>query len=197
MAQKKKISTIENKEPRVQAQSTFTPPSARSNGINILMNVVLLLVSLFFVMILMKKVDGYKWVRETLFKENLEFIKKYPTLNTDQKLEAKLGFDYAYIRMLKEAPENAVIIMPRRSLIDSVRKQNQAFALNSGGIFNGTWSEYFIYPRKVVYEDDKAKNPLYKKATHVAILSYSGYEKLNYQVADSSKKAYGVVAIAK
>ena len=197
MAQKKKTNPIENKEPRVQAQTTFIPPSEKPKGINFLVNVVVLLLSLFFVMILMKKVDGYKWVRETLFKENLDFIKKNGSLTTDQKLEAKLGFDYAYVRMLKDSPENAVILMPTRTYIDTIRKQNQAISMNSAGIFNATWSEYFLYPRKIVFEDERDKNPLYKKVTHVAILSYRGYEKLNYQVADSSKIAYGILAITK
>ena len=196
VAQKKKFNPIENKEPKVQAQNTFVPPTEKGKSINFLLNVVVLFVSFFVVFLLAKKIGGYKWVRETLLKENLDYIKKFPKLTTEEKLESRLGFDYAYIKMLKESPENAVILMPRRSFIDSVRKDNQALSMNSAGIFNGTWSEYFLYPRKVVFEDNK-QNPLYNKVTHVAILSYKGYEKLNYQVADSSKKAYGIVPISK
>ncbi len=155
----------------------------------------MLLVSFLLVFLLIKKVDGYKWVKDTLIKENMDVIKKYPNLTTDEKLQAKLGFDYAYLKMLNKAPENAVILMPSRTLIDTVRKQQQAINLNSGGIFNGSWSRYFVYPRRLVYEDNKDKDPLYKKVTHIAVMNYWGYDKINYQVADSAKQAFGVIPV--
>ena len=56
------------------------------------------------------------------------------------------------------------------------------------------WANYFVYPRKLIYEDEKADFPqLYQQATHVAIVNYWGYDKLLYQVKNKNK--YSVMPI--
>jgi hypothetical protein len=44
------------------------------------------------------------------------------------------------------------------------------------------WITYFLYPRRMVYEDDKGKSPLYAQATYVVSINGYGIDKLNYQV---------------
>lgn len=44
---------------------------------------------------------GYEWLIEGYAKGNLKVIKQYDNLNNDQKLEMKLGYDYAFIEMIR------------------------------------------------------------------------------------------------
>ena len=58
---------------------------------------------------------GYEWLIEGYAKGNLKVIKQYDNLNNDQKLEMKLGYDYAFIEMIRRmTPEDAVIYYPSR-----------------------------------------------------------------------------------
>lgn len=56
------------------------------------------------------------------------------------------------------------------------------------------WSSYFVYPRKLIYHDEKDKYPeLYKTATHVAIINGWGYELLDYNV--QSRSAFAILPL--
>jgi hypothetical protein len=44
------------------------------------------------------------------------------------------------------------------------------------------WLTYFLYPRKVVYEDDKDSSKLYAKANYILALNGWGMNKVNYQI---------------
>jgi hypothetical protein len=78
------------------------------------------------------------------------------------------------LKYLREnTPENAVILLPPHSAIDTSEEMK---FLNSA-----EWVEYFIFPRLCVGEDDKEKSKaLYEKVTHVAIVNGWGYDKLHY-----------------
>ncbi|MDD5231399.1 MAG: hypothetical protein PHC43_08725, partial [Candidatus Marinimicrobia bacterium] len=52
---------------------------------------------------------------------------------------------------------------------------------------NKAWSTYFLYPRRLVYEAEKEKNPFYDKVDYVAIVNFWGYDKLEYEVAQKIK----------
>ena len=61
---------------------------------------------------------GYEWLIEGYAKGNLKVIKQYDNLNNDQKLEMKLGYDYAFIEMIRRmTPEDAVIYYPSRQAL--------------------------------------------------------------------------------
>jgi hypothetical protein len=93
-------------------------------------------------------------------------------LSYDQRLEVKLGFTAKYLHMLRDStPSNAVILMPPDSIFfpgDTTSRFNPL-------IRNRRWVAYFIYPRKIVYEEEKDSLALYKNVTHVAVVNYWGY----------------------
>ena len=87
-------------------------------------NLIALTISFFIVLIAYKNVPGYAWVKDELIKENLKLIKKYSRLNTDEKLGAKMGYDYHVIKMIKDAtPENAIILFPKSDTCYVLRKR--------------------------------------------------------------------------
>ena len=61
------------------------------------------------------------------------------------------------------------------------------------GVKSKLWNTYFLYPRKVVGENEKDSSPLYAQVTHVMIVDAWGYDKLTYPV--SRKEKYAVLPI--
>jgi len=157
--------------------------SERKKSIPFHYNMIGLVLSFFLVMFLYKNVSSYKWVKDDLIKENLKIIKKYPRLTIDEKLSAKIGYDYDVLKLIKDnTPNNAIILMPRVDTCLSVRKRENAQNLNGGGIGSKLWCQYYLYPRKVVY--DGSNDPDLVKANYLAIIGGNGYEKLGKPVKE-------------
>ncbi|MBC7389990.1 MAG: hypothetical protein H7329_12305, partial [Opitutaceae bacterium] len=100
------------------------PSLDHKKGIPFHLNLIALTVSFFITLIAYKNVPSYTWLKEDLIKENLKVIKKYPQLSSDEKLGAKIGYDFQVLKMIRDAtPENAIILMPRQDTCYSVRKR--------------------------------------------------------------------------
>ncbi len=108
---------------------------------------------------------------------------RYDSLSYDQRLEVKLGFTAKYLHMLRDStPANAVILMPPDSIFfpeDTASRFNPL-------VRNRRWVAYFIYPRKIVYEEEKDTLALYRDVTHVAVVNYWGYRQA--YIRDGRKK---------
>lgn len=144
-----------------------------------------LLVTFLLVVVLLLlyiSVPGYHWAITEMAIKNNELIDKIetrrlnnnlPELTMDDKRHFKIG-NYWYLKYLREhTPENAVILLPPHTAIDSTEEFK---FMNSD-----EWVEYFIFPRLCVGEDNKDNNKLlYSKVTHVAIVNGWGYDKLHY-----------------
>ncbi len=143
-------------------------------------NFILLAVTFFLITQLKSHNRGYEWVFDTLVKGGLASVKKYEALTEVQKMEAKLGYTGSYFNYInKQTPDTAIIIMPPKETLQTKGKKIKLDRYITGR----HWSNYFVYPRKFVYEDEKENFPvLYKKATHVAIMYAWGYHLLDYQV---------------
>ena len=130
---------------------------------------------------------------EKLIGQNIETIEQYGHLDNQQKKEAKLGFAVRYYNFINEqTPDSSIILMPPN---DIIKNTTGNYKFHDKAVAKG-WVSYFVYPRRVVFEDEKNEYPeLYKKVTHVAIINNWGYEKLNYNV--SGKQPYTVLPIKK
>jgi hypothetical protein len=127
---------------------------------------------------------GYQWTFQTLLKENLKMMKEYKDITLEQKYEAKLGFSYRFLSNIrKSTPEEAVVIMPP----DTVLRPPGGKSDFSEFIVSKMWASYFVYPRKLIYENEKGTSPFYDSATHVAIANYWGYDKLDYPVGNQAQ----------
>lgn len=164
------------------AKKKFALPSIVKNFM--ILGGILLLVNT-----LKEENQGYKWVADVLIAKTPEQLEKYKNLTYDQKMEGKLGFAYKYFKFINDnTPEDAIILFPPDTIIRPKGQVHHTKKGMNGYSTNPKWVSYFIYPRKVVYEDRKDEHPeLYKNATHVAVMNTWGYEKLPYRVRQKSQ----------
>lgn len=109
---------------------------------------------------------GYKWVYEGMLKKNLEFAKAYSHLNTDQRIHLKLKVDYEFLVYLRETtPKDAVILYPSAK---AFRKEGSPFTHDTG---NKIFATRFLYPRKLVFENELKTNRYAGNITHIAIVN--------------------------
>jgi hypothetical protein len=111
----------------------------------------------------------------------MEFIRTYPDMTTEQRLEAKLGMSYTYLQFVKkQTPEDAVILFPgwNEFFPEGVKSPFD------GNITNKIWATRFLYPRKIVFSSEQDKCRYGKNITHVAIVNGMGFEKVSYPVAE-------------
>ncbi|MDR1407730.1 MAG: hypothetical protein LBJ23_06770 [Tannerella sp.] len=122
---------------------------------------------------------GYQWTWSGYLKGNWDFIREHPHLTPEERLQAKLGFDYAFLNFVKQnTPDDAVILFPRQEHITEKVGNNQLTV----NIASKMWVTHFVYPRRIVYRDEAETNPLYRDITHVAICAMHGYEDMDYEV---------------
>lgn len=168
----------------------------KNNIRNVAVRLLILICSVLIVYLTVTYVPIYNLIYEDVLKASLNFVNQNRDLSKQQKLEGKFGFDVRYLEYLKKnTPENAVIIMPPDSVIHPGDESGDFNNLDLSSITSKIWTSYFVYPRKLVYEREKSTNPLYSEATHVAVINYWGYEKLDYNVSEREK--YIVMPIKK
>lgn len=170
-------------------QTKKTPQKPANNNVDwFSKNILGLILSVVIIIILYNGIQGYKWVWDTLVMGNLKIIRQNSNLSLQKKWEIKLGFDYSYLNYIKNnTPDDAIILMPAYAEIYPEGEKSDFNTRDSGGIKNKAWATYFLYPRKLVYQDEKDLNPFYDKANYVAIVNFMGYDRLNYTVGDKQK----------
>lgn len=140
-------------------------------------NVLFMGLALLLVKYVLTEQPAYRWVYRELLKKNMEAIKKYPDLTFEQKMQMKLGVDYEYLLFIRQAtPENAVILYPSA---EAFRKKGSPFKQE---IYNKLYATRFLYPRRLVSEDELQDGVYAGKITHVAIVNGEGADKLPYPV---------------
>lgn len=132
---------------------------------------------------LLKSNMGYEWVIDGYIKSNKEAMTQLKEFNNDQKLEAKLGYDYAFIEMIrKSTPDSAVIYYPpREDISDNPKGSSVQF---TGNLCDKLTAVRFLYPRRVVIKKELGKTSWSKKLTHVAIINGHGQELLPYKMQE-------------
>lgn len=152
------------------------------NSYSLSRNIVVAILALLLVGLLYALIPGYRWAVEEIGFKNLNLVEKIeskrrrdnlPPLTVHEKRAFKIE-GYYYLQLINSStPQNAVILLPPKSVTNNTRHQ---FLCES------EWVAYFLYPRLCVGEDEKEFLPeLYKKVTHVAIVDGWGYDKLKYQ----------------
>lgn len=131
--------------------------------------------------------EGYQWVWNGLLKGNWTYIRQHRHASLEERNQMKMGFNYAYLNYIKKnTPDDAIILFP---LKEHITEQSGNMKLG-GEITAKNWVTHFVYPRKALYKDEEATNPLYGRVTHVAIIAGHGYEDLEYEVRE--KPAFAV-----
>lgn len=163
----------------VQKKSSPQRP-AQQNGrggfLSFMINLGGAVASVVIIMALFNNVEGYDWLLNTMLKGNLETIEKYPNLTTQQRYEAKWGGEVNYLFQIKSStPDSAIVLLPPRQTLKDVGLKSMV---------DPPHVAYFLYPRKAVYEDDKATNKNYKYAKFLVSVNGWGLDKLSQPVSN-------------
>lgn len=151
-----------------QSSSGGIPPIV----VNLIAGVVLIVLISF----VKNNNTGYKWMWETLIKANIESMRENEAVTDYDKNLSRHGKLFAFLSLInKQTPENAVILMPRDSVINRLDPNLKLTELK-----NRTIVTFFIYPRKAVYPDSELDKQALSKANYIAIVNYSGYEQLKH-----------------
>ena len=159
-------------------QPHSSPGDSSSKGLNFIsgffFNLLYAGLSAMFIYVIFNSVQGYDWLYNTMLKNNFETIEKYPDLGVPQRYELKWGGEIGYVNRIKmQTPDTAIILVPPKKLLE------QAVFKSAVEL---PWLTYFVYPRKVVYEDDKDSSKLYSRATYILAVNGWGFDKVNYHI---------------
>jgi hypothetical protein len=126
--------------------------------------------------------DGYKYcgmVQQEIDKrcQTVSDSRQKAAIAYDTKYEAKLGTEYKFLQFIREAtPKDAIILFPPGKVIT----QKTDYLTLKGELTTKTWVSHFLYPRTIVYENEKGKNPFYDKAQYIVVLHGWGFDHLDY-----------------
>ncbi|WP_294618741.1 hypothetical protein [uncultured Bacteroides sp.] len=147
-------------------------------------NVLFMVLALLLVRYALTEQPTYRWVYNSLLKENMAVIRKYPKLTFEEKMQMKLGMGYDYLRFIKQAtPENAVILYPSQA---AFQKEGSPFKRE---ISNKLYATRFLHPRLLILESELEESKYAGKITHIAIVNGEGKERIPYQVDPEVKHA--------
>ena len=168
-----------------EMNNSNAPKSTRYNFTWWMKNLLIAAVVYMLCPSLVKSNLGYEWLIDGYAKSNLEAVRQIEGFTNDQKLEAKLGYDYAFIEMIRRTtPENAVVFYPsREDFTDKAASTGISF---SGNLCDKLSAVRFLYPRKIVIKQELNKTSWSKKLTHVAIVNGHWRELLPYKVSDAA-----------
>lgn len=142
-----------------------------------------------------KNVPSYNWVYNGLLKDGYKYcgvVQKEIDRRTmgihdpvvkrqiayDTKYEAKVGTEFMILKQIRDnTPPNAIILFPPPLILT----QKTTYLTLRYEIGMKPWASHFLYPRTIVYEQEKGKNPFYDKAQYIFILHGWGFDHLDYE----------------
>lgn len=158
---KKKKQNLKKRKQAKKTPKNFTIPTI------VLKSISLLSISLFLYYIIYSH-PGYKWAFDSLVVSNAKFIYNNPDLSIDERYAMKLGFNYNFLKQLKDrTPEDAIILYPSPEVFYN---EGNIKPFHDYHITMVRYANYFLYPRKVIYQSDTT-NHYYQLATHVTLVN--------------------------
>lgn len=172
-------------------------------------NLLFGLIAIMFLVWCTKNVSSYNWVYNGLLKDGYKYcgdVQKEINNRTrsvsdpvkkrqiayDTKLEAKVGTEFMVMKMIRDnTPPNAIILFPP----PLVMTQKTSYLTLRYEITMKPYASFFLYPRMVVYEQEKGKNPFYEKVQFIFVLHGWGFDHLDYE--PQQKNAVDILPIHK
>jgi len=158
-------------------------------------NLLFGLTAFLFLVWCIKSINSYNWVYNGLLKDGVKYcgmvqneidkrtkglydpIKKRQ-IAYDTKYEAKIGTEFMVLKMIRDkTPPNAIILFPPPLILT----QKTTYLTLRYEIGMKPWASHFLYPRTIVYEQEKGKNPFYDKAQYIFVLHGWGFDHLDYE----------------
>lgn len=158
-------------------------------------NLLFGLIAVMFLLWCNKNVLSYNWVYNSLLKDGYKYCglvqneinnrsrgvsdpKMERQIAYDTKYEAKIGVEFMVLKMIRDnTPPNAIILFPP-PLILTQKTANLTLRYEIG---MKPWASHFLYPRTIVYDQEKGKNPFYEKAQYIFVLHGWGFDRLDYE----------------
>jgi hypothetical protein len=158
-------------------------------------NLLFGLIAVLFLVWCNKNVLSYNWVYNSLLKDGYKYCglvqneinnrtqgvsdpKMKRQIAYDTKYEAKIGTEFMILKMIRDnTPPNAIILFPPPLIL--TQKTTELTLRYEIGM--KPWASHFLYPRTIVYEQEKGKNPFYEKAQYIFVLHGWGFDHLDYE----------------
>jgi hypothetical protein len=191
-------------QPATATRKTASPAPGRSkesgSWIGFLFkpfNLLFAFAALLFLIWCKTSMPSYQWVYQDLLKggyQTCQMVQKEIDNRTrgvrdekqreqiayDTKLEAKMGVEFLVLKQIRDnTPPDAVILFPP----PAVMTQKTSYLTLRYEITMKPYATHFLYPRTVVYEQEKGKNPYFNKVNYVFCLHGWGFQYLNYKPA--------------
>lgn len=190
MAKENNKRQTETKAPKTEKPQNRTAKPSGSFFSKLIANIGGAFIAVIFIMIVFRHNEpdpqnpdkepinhGYDWMLNTMLKGSLEAIDQYPDLTTEQRYELKWGGgEITYVFEIKrQTPDSAVILFPPKAYMEERGAKSMQ---------QRPWLTYFLYPRKVIYEDDKDRLPLYDEADYIVSIEGWGFDKLSEPIVE-------------
>lgn len=158
-------------------------------------NLLFVFIAILVLTGLKKNVPAYDWVYNSLLKDGYKYcgmVQKEIDNRTrgvsdpavkrqiayDTKYEAKVGTEFMILKSIRDnTPPNAIILFPPPLVLT----QKTTYLTLRYEIGMKAWASHFLYPRTIVYEQEKGKNPFYDKAQYIFVLHGWGFDHLDYE----------------
>jgi hypothetical protein len=191
----KAVSKPRNEKPKTAPSTNQKKENGWLSALFNLYNILFLVIALIFLSWSKSTFPAYKWVQDDLLKggyENCIAVQKViddrsrnihdpiekQRIATDTKYEAKIGVEYIVLKQIRDmTPPDAIILFPPYN----VMTQKTSYLTLRYELTMKAYSSYFLYPRTIVYEQEKGKNPLFDKAQYVFLLHGWGFNYLGYE----------------
>ncbi len=133
---------------------------------------------------------GYHWLIRTNILKHFRYTQELTDQTLEERQFRRMGSNFDYLNFLvRETPEDAIILFPPLNFIYPSGEESYF----DPHMDVKPWVSYFLYPRKVVYEEEINTSPIYYETTHIAVINFWGYEKAGY--GPERKYQYTVIPI--
>ncbi|MEX2596171.1 MAG: hypothetical protein WEC59_04505 [Salibacteraceae bacterium] len=198
MPRQKRFNKNKNEKPPADSNKDKVENVEQDSSMYIpfLKNVIGLIALFFLSYYLINNIRGYKWLSSRFLESNIEKMEKLEHLTTSEKYQAYFRFNHKFLEHINQnTPDSAIIYMPPDSVImpESGKKTDFYTKKKSNSILNKVWATYFVYPRKLVYHDEREEIPAFDRYNYVACVNGWGYEHLEYRVSEKQKAQYQIL----
>lgn len=141
-------------------------------------NILGCLVVYFLLSVVVFPQQDYAWSIDML-EDNYDFVTNNRYMSVQERYASKLGVSYILFDSVRsKTPDTAVVYLPGK---------NGFFPKNQVSIFTGEpyekmWAIRFLYPRKVVSEEEYERSAYAEKIDYVMIVYGIGTERLKYKL---------------
>lgn len=146
----------------------------------------LLKLSLYFIALsfIVQRINGYRQMYDNDILKKMKTIIHHPDASIEDRYAQLFGIQARYLFEIKRlTPDTSIILLPDIKVLQARKKTSK--------LAGKRWANYFLYPRKVVYFNERKYSPFYDDIDYVVIIDseeYGDFDGLNTQNAKHGLK---------